>query len=251
MYFAGGLSSNEKVDDSFDYIFKRNYFMNGLYYIVPTLIAVLVSMLIVRAGAIALMMTGLSYDKAKFQALSAFTGTGFTTKEAERVVGNSRRRKIISWLMILGNVGIVTVIVTTTSSFSQSNGLGAGLNLIVLIVGLGIIFVLARHTPYVRRMEAIAQKRLARLKIFDNDATVDEMLHVAEGFGVVRVFLSDGSSFIGQTLSDINAGLTQSFVLGIEREKQWLPTPRLTRKLMADDYLVVYGKLQDLSEHFG
>ena len=100
--------------------------MNGLYYLVPTLIAIVISLLIVRAGAIALMMTGMSFDKAKFQALSAFSGTGFTTHEAERVVNNARRRKIVSWLMILGNAGIVTVIVTATSSFAQVKGLGLG-----------------------------------------------------------------------------------------------------------------------------
>jgi hypothetical protein len=30
-----------------------------------------------------------------------------------------------------------------------------------------------------------------------------------------------------------------------------LPTPRLTRKLAEEDYLVIYGKLEDLAEHFG
>ena len=66
------------------------------------------------------MMTGLDANKAKFQALSAFSGTGFTTKEAETVTNHPDRRKIIAWLMVLGNAGIVTVIVATTSSFIYS-----------------------------------------------------------------------------------------------------------------------------------
>jgi hypothetical protein len=225
--------------------------MSGIYYLVPTLIAIVISMLIVRAGAIALMMTGMSFDKAKFQALSAFSGTGFTTHEAERVVNNAQRRKIVSWLMILGNAGIVTVIVTATSSFAMVRGLEVGLNVLVLIGGLGLILVVIRHTPLVRHWEAFAQARLARLKIFDDDTTVDELLHITEGYGVVRIQLLENSPFIGQTLSDINAGLQHSFVLGIERDKEWQTTPRLTRKLMADDYLVIYGKLEDLAEHFG
>jgi hypothetical protein len=225
--------------------------MSGIYYLVPTLIAIVISMLIVRAGAIALMMTGMSFDKAKFQALSAFSGTGFTTREAERVVNNPPRRKIVSWLMILGNAGIVTVIVTATSSFAMVRGLEIGLNLLVLAGGLGLILVVIRHTPFVRHWEAFAQARLARLKIFDDDTTVDELLHITEGYGVVRIQLLENSPFIGQTLSEINAGLEHSFVLGIERDKQWQPSPRLTRKLIEDDYLVIYGKLEDLAEHFG
>lgn len=225
--------------------------MSGIYYLVPTLIAIVISMLIVRAGAIALMMTGMSFDKAKFQALSAFSGTGFTTREAERVVNNAQRRKIVSWLMILGNAGIVTVIVTATSSFAMVRGLEVGLNVLVLVGGLALILVVIRHTPLVRHWEAFAQARLARLKIFDDDTTVDELLHITEGYGVVRIQLLESSPFIGQTLSEINAGLEHSFVLGIERDKQWQPTPRLTRKLMEEDYLVIYGKLEDLAEHFG
>jgi Trk-type K+ transport system membrane component len=54
--------------------------MAGLYFLVPTLLMIFVSFLIIRAAAIALMMTGMSERKARFQALSAFTGTGFTTK---------------------------------------------------------------------------------------------------------------------------------------------------------------------------
>lgn len=224
--------------------------MSGVYYLVPTLIAIIVSMLVVRAGAIALMMTGMSFDKAKFQSLSAFSGTGFTTREAERVVNNPRRRKIVSWLMILGNAGIVTVIVTATSSFATAKGLEVGLNALVLVAGLLIILIVVRHTPFVKHWEEFAQKRLARLKIFDDDTPIDELLHITEGYGVVRVRLLDDSPCIDKTLSEINAGLQHSFVLGIERDNEWLPTPRLTRKLMMDDYLVIYGKLEDLAEHF-
>jgi Trk K+ transport system NAD-binding subunit len=224
--------------------------MSGVYYLVPMLVAVVASLLIIRAGAIALMMTGLNYDKAKFQALSAFTGTGFTTREAEQVVSNSRRRKIISWLMILGNVGVVTVIVTATSSFATARGLEVGLNVLVLIAGFGLIVVIARHAPFVRVWESFSRARLERFKIFDEDATVDEMLHIAEGYGVVRIRLLETSAFVGQHLSDINAGLGHSFVLGIERDREWIPTPRLTRKLMVDDRLVIYGKVEDLADHF-
>lgn len=65
--------------------------MDGLYFLVPTLLVIFVSFLIVRAAAIALMMTGMDRKRAVFQALSAFSGTGFTTKEAESIVEPSRK----------------------------------------------------------------------------------------------------------------------------------------------------------------
>lgn len=225
--------------------------MSAIYLLVPTLLAIIVSMLVVRAGAIALMMTGMSYEKAKFQALSAFSGTGFTTREAERVVNDARRRKIVTWLMVLGNAGIVTVIVATTSSFAQAKGFEIGWNLLILVVSIGLIFLISRHTPITRYWERFAQSRLAKLKTFDDDASINELLHLAEGYGVVRVRLQEDSPFIGKTISQINAELTNAFILGIEREQEWLPTRRLTRKVVADDFVVIYGKLEQLTERFG
>ncbi|MGI9432114.1 MAG: potassium transporter TrkA, partial [Myxococcota bacterium] len=66
------------------------------------------SMILTRIAAVALEHTGLSQAAARFQARSAFTGTGFTTAEAEQVVGHPVRRRIIMWLMLVGNVGIVS-----------------------------------------------------------------------------------------------------------------------------------------------
>ncbi|MDI6886556.1 MAG: hypothetical protein QMD22_09525, partial [archaeon] len=62
--------------------------MDGIYFLLPTLLVIFISFLVVRAAAIALMMTGMDEKRARFQALSAFTGTGFTTREAESVVNH-------------------------------------------------------------------------------------------------------------------------------------------------------------------
>lgn len=224
--------------------------MNALYFLVPTLVTIIVSMLIVRAGAIALTMTGMNFDRAKFQALSAFSGTGFTTREAERVVNNPRRRKIISWLMVLGNAGIVTVIVTATSSFARAKGLEIGLNLLGLFAGLGVIYLVVKNTPLINRWELFAESRLSRLEIFEDDLAVDELLHLSEGYGVSRVQLLAGSAFIGKTVNEVRLEMGNVYILGIENGKEWIPAPDLNRTLVAADALVIYGKLDELAKGF-
>ena len=225
--------------------------MEAIYFLVPTLITIIISMLIVRAGAIALMMTGMNFDKAKFQALSAFSGTGFTTREAERVVNNPRRRRIVSWLMVLGNAGIVTVIITATSSFARARGFEIGINLIVLVAGAGIIYFIARSLPLARRWEAFIEAKLKQTKMFETEPSIEEMLHITEGYGVARILLMENSPFVGKTITEINKGMEDSFILGIEHKGTWRPTPKTSGALELNDVLVIYGRLEELSDYFG
>ena len=81
----------------------------NLVLFVTVLIA---SFIIVRIGAVAFHLTGLEWSLAKFQALSCFTSTGFTTKEAELVTANRQRQRTASILIVLGHAGLVTMVAT-------------------------------------------------------------------------------------------------------------------------------------------
>jgi Trk-type K+ transport system membrane component len=67
--------------------------MIAIYRILSVLLIFAISLLIVRIGSIALQMTGLSPNVASFQSVSAFSGAGYTTEEAEQTVSTPGRRK--------------------------------------------------------------------------------------------------------------------------------------------------------------
>ena len=219
--------------------------MSSLYFLLPTLLAILISFLFVRAAAIALMMTGLEKNKAKFQALSAFSGTGFTTREAEFVINHPVRRRIIRYLMITGNAEIVTVIVAATSSFTTSTGFQLPLNLVLLILGIFLIYKLASSRGFTRRWEHFIEKKLIKSPQFEESSTED-LLHFMEGYGLVKKIVSEDSNMIGQTLAAMKLNEKGILVLGIEREKNWMPTPKAAEVLKSYDRLVVYGPLDAL-----
>jgi hypothetical protein len=221
--------------------------MAGLYFLLPTLLAVLFSFLVVRAGAIAFMMTGLDQKRARFQALSAFTGTGFTTREAERVVNHEVRRKIATWLMVLGNAGIVTVIVTVTSSMVTSRGYSVPVNLIVLLLGIYLIYRLMGHTGLMRRWERFMEDRLQRYRDFEEEATED-LLRLIEGYGLVRLIVSAQSPLISETLSEQRLPEKNVLVLGIERKNAWIPVPKADEPILEGDRVIVYGPLKALRD---
>lgn len=223
--------------------------MTGLYFLLPTLVAIFISFLVVRAAAIALMMTGLDKKRAVFQALSAFTGTGFTTREAERVVGHPKRRFIISWLMILGNAGIVTVIVATTTSMVKSGGARLPLNVLFLIIGILIIYRVATSKGFVRSWEDYIEEKLIKHRVFE-EAPVEDLLHILEGYGLVRAVVGEDSTLAGKELSEIRAGEKHIIFLGIERGHEWIPVPKATEKILGGDRVVAYGHVDTLKEHF-
>ena len=70
---------------------------------------------------LALPLTGLSKDLAEFQAISAFTGSGFTTRESEEVMNHPLRRRITMHLMLLENAGIVIAASSMIISFVNHN----------------------------------------------------------------------------------------------------------------------------------
>ncbi len=214
--------------------------MGGLYFLLPTLLVVFVSFLVVKAATIALMMTGMDERKAQFQALSAFSGTGFTTKEAESVVNNEHRRRITTWLMILGNAGVVTVIVTATSSLVVSKGFQLPINILLLFVGLYLIYKIATRQGFVRRWESFIENKLIKTRTFEEGPTED-LLHLLEGHVLVRVIVKEGSSLAGTTLQDSHLTEQGLIVLGIEREGRWKSIPRATEMIREGDRLVVYG----------
>jgi hypothetical protein len=224
--------------------------MSGLYFLLPTLLVILISFLVIRAAAIALMMTGMDEKRAKFQALSAFSGTGFTTREAESVISNPKRRRIITWLMILGNAGIVTVIVTATSSLVTTKGYQLSLNVMILLAGIFLIYKIVTHKGLIRRWESFIEDRFVQSHVFEEGVTED-LLHFIEGYGLVRVMITEKSPIIGSSIAEQKLTEKQILVLGIERGKNWIPIPKPKEAIQDGDKVVVYGSLNVLKGVFG
>ena len=216
--------------------------MTGSYLLVPAILALFVAFFVVRAAAIALMMTGLDGDRARFQALSAFTGTGFTTREAESIVNHPRRRKIVSWLMIMGNAGIVTIIVTATSSFVTSTGVELPITAAILLVGVFVVYRIATNRGVLKRWDVFVEGRLSRSPTF-KDAPTEDLLHFREGYGLVREIVTAESPLADRTLVGSQLGSRGVLVLGIERGPSWIPIPKADETMRVGDRVVVYGPL--------
>lgn len=210
--------------------------------IIGMLIFLFVWLLILWLGSIALEATGMERAKARFQALSALTGTGFTTREAESIVNHPRRRRIATWLIFLGSVGIITFILVMILY------LRAGLNApspahIVIIISSIFIFILLIWTGVINRLSNIITKLFHKTKAYISE----EILHQSGEYRIVRVRIGEPDVVNGLTIGNTQLRERNITILAIERGEKVLSQPKDEEAVLAGDYLLCYGKVSDFT----
>jgi len=209
-------------------------------YVGILLITILVSFIAVRIGGFALQLTGIEPDVARFQALSAFSGTGFTTREAERVVGHRTRRRIVTILIILGNAGMVTVIATLVASFTQVSGYTWFFIRLVIIVGgiFGLYQLIIRSNVGQRILDWLQRPVMNR--ILREAPPVEEIFHVEKDWAISVVSIRGSSKSIGLSVADITAE-GDIEILSIDRAGAYITRPNWDEKIVEGDRLLVYA----------
>ena len=151
-------------------------------------------------GTVALTVTGMSREVARFQARSAFFGVGFTTGEAEAVVGHPVRRRIIMWLILLGNAGVVTT--TGTLLISFAGGQDQLESVAVLLAGVVVLGALAMSRPVDRVLTRVIRRALRRWTDLDVRDYAG-LLELGEGYAVAELEVEDGDWIAGRELGEL------------------------------------------------
>ncbi|MCM1982423.1 TrkA C-terminal domain-containing protein [Lyngbya confervoides] len=217
--------------------------------LVSAFIAITLSLLITRIATEALTFTGLSRASAKFQARSAFTGTGFTTAESASVVEHPVRRRIIMWLMLLGNAGVITVMSSLILTFVSSGSLGDGVSrFAILTLGLALIWGLGTNRAFNRvltRWVRWSLRRWIRLDIHDYAS----LLHLRDEYQVMEIAVDEDNWIAHKTLQESKLRDEGLVVLGIERDDQsYVGAPNGQTYVCPGDLLILYGRRTALME---
>jgi len=221
--------------------------------LVTFLTVLVLSLIVVRVATVALTLTGLSKDSARFQARSAWTGTGFTTSESENVVDHPARRRIVSTLMVLRSAGLITAVSSLFISFAgaRSGEVETRRMLIILVAVLTIWLVSMSHAVD-RWMTRVIRRLL--LKHTDLDARdYSALLHLSGDYAVGETRVPDQDNWlVGRPLKELRLSDEGVLVLGVERPGEgYLGAPRGDVVLEAGDTLLLYGarpRLRELSE---
>ena len=234
--------------------------MNVLLFI----IMITISFIVVRIGAIAFQLTGLEWSLAKFQSLSCFTGTGFTTKEAELVTGNPQRRRIASTLMIMGNAGLVTMIATFANSLRPRAVAKITIpfldlvfpakilpwaNLIIIIIFIFLMYRIFTYTRFASGITRFLKRRLIKREIL-KPVTFEELLVATGGYGVSSIEINKESSIADKTILEADLRSQDITVLAIERKDEVIPNPHKDAKILLADRLICFGKLDKIKKWY-
>jgi hypothetical protein len=237
------------VNGSATRLIFRNFGINleNLFFMAPLISLIVIftlSLLITKIASEALMHTGLSREVAKFQARSAFTGVGFTTREAENIVNHPVRRKIVMSLMLIGNVGIISAIASLMLTFiNKEEGELNDLWRILIIVGSMVILWLISRSKYLERFAVkIIKKALATFTDLNIKDYV-ELLNLTGEYEITVLNVHEGDWMENKKLKDLELRKEGVNLIAIRRnDGKFVGSPKGDTEIKNNDKLIIYGR---------
>jgi hypothetical protein len=216
--------------------------------IISLVATLVVSLLVTRIGAVAFQLTGLSREVARFQARSAFTGVGFTTNEAEKIVNHPVRRKIAGLLMLAGNLGIAFVIASLIAAVSITEEGGRLIQFFLLLAGLGVLYIIGTRTWVDQTISYIIEWALLKWTTLDVRDYVS-LLHLADGYVVLELVVKESDWISNRSLSEARLSAEGVLVLGLHRAGgKYIGSPNGETMVKTGDTLSLYGPIDRLEE---
>lgn len=223
--------------------------MLGIVGVSAFLFVLGLSLVITKMAATALRLTGLSEEAAKFQARSAFTGTGFTTSEARKVVDHPVRRRIIMWLMTLRSAGLMTIIISLILTLGVSGDEEARVDRLIWIVGGVVVLGLLSKSKSIDKWISYLMEKL--LKKWTDLDTRDyfSLLKLSGVYAVMEIKVKEGDWLACKNLSACRLPEEGVTVLGIYRDDGgYVGVPSKETEIFPGDTVILYGRSKTLKE---
>ena len=207
------------------------------------------SLICIRVATVALALTGLSEELARFQAQSAFFGVGFTTAESESVMGHPVRRRMISAVMILGHAVFATAVSALILSFMNVEKTEDVLFRLGYICGGVLILWLVSSSAWVgrrlSRLISMALRRWTKLDVRDYSS----LLHLSGRYTVTETMVEPRDWVADKDLGELDLPKEGVLVLGVQRaDGTYVGAPTGKTRVYENDTMILYGQQDALVE---
>ncbi|MDP6468548.1 MAG: TrkA C-terminal domain-containing protein [Pirellulaceae bacterium] len=217
--------------------------------IIALLFTIALSLLVMRVGTLALMLTGVSREMARFQSRSAFTGVGYTTEESESITTHPVRRQIVMVLMLLGNIGIaagVATMMVSLMSTTQSENRWWNIGLLTVgLLGLWLFSASRWLESRLNRLITFGLTNWSRLEVRDYVA----LLQLRDGYAVTELQVEAQDWLADKTLIELKLPTEGLLVLGIQcASGGYIGAPTASTRISVGDTIVLYGPIHRVEE---
>lgn len=223
--------------------------------LVSFIIVILFSLIVVKIGSVALESTGLSKEISQFQAQSAFSGVGFTTKESEQLMENVVRRKILRFLMLMGSAGLTSAVATLILTFMNTKGSVSFMgyyfsslvfNISIIVIILSVTYFISKTDSFDKFIRRILQKPLHLVKSKMSLYDYEKILGLSKGNSIISFEVPKRHWIVNKSIGKLKLEKEGVNVLGIFRvvhgSEEYLSSPSDDFIIQNKDKLVVYCK---------
>lgn len=225
-------------------------------YAAASLFAILILLywIITEVFTVLFRLIGLPEEKARFQAISLLTGTGFTTRESEMILSTRSRRRLARITMLFGYVFNVTIVSAFVNVFMSMKAAQLGnfvLSMLIPIAAVVAVLLLTRYRR-VRKWLDRHTERLAYRIGGDQSANSVTVIDQIGGQTIARVTLHT----VPEALADkplSKMGLRPVWhiqVLMVEHGNNSTEAPAGQTVFRSGDRLTVFGSYRSICQAF-
>jgi hypothetical protein len=211
-----------------------------------TLLYFAIIAVVIEINVLLFTLTGLKKEVARFQVISMFTATGFTTGESELILEHPIRRRLSTFLILFGVFSLAVVISTITNILSDEfRSIELGIITLVLI-GLYLLLSIPKLKDKLHELfDAHLHKK------YDlSDLPIRDVMYFDDKDVIQEVPIHKGSSVIGKALMDVIPKDEDLLILFIKRGNETIRKEGYSTEVQEGDLLYLYGNEDCLAKRF-
>lgn len=229
--------------------------MDFMTSVILIMVVIIIYVILIQIFSVLFRITGLTKEKASFQAISLLTSCGFTTGESEVITSDRIRRRIAIAAMISGysfSVVIVSLLINVFMN-AANGGLGES-NYYWVFISFGgfVLFLIIMQIPFVKRLFEKLIEAIASIVLRRNNR--ENIITLLDNYGkdaIAEIYLNRVPDFMVDT-SVIDSKIKEKYKINILMCKRNGKILDVTKDTIfkKKDSLVVFGSYSGIRNCF-
>lgn len=222
--------------------------------ILLTSITLFIYFFFIQIFTILFRMTGMTKSKSRFQVISLFTNSGYTTQEAELIVNHQARRKLANTTMLFGymlNVTVISVLINVILTLGNSQSQDVW-KFVAVLAGLFFLFFIISRFKFIDNFFQTIIQKIAIKFIYGKQTNIIEVLDNYSSNAICEILIRYLPAVCDKVPLKENGIKSEHGiqVLAIQRKSHVNSDVSGEDFIETGDRIIVYGKLKNIKDVF-